>query len=348
MHMTHKDSILLKTLRKEHTSRPPVWFMRQAGRILPRYLALKEKYTFREMMENPKIAAEVTLMPITDLGVDAAILFSDILVIPQALGMDLHFPDSGPLFSTPLISSKKPSQLLSADASKLEYIYAVIDEIIAQKSSHIPLIGFCGSPFTVLLYMLQGLHRKSDFPDAIQFIYQNKRETKKIVEIITELSIEYMRAQIAHGIDMFQLFDTHAGLLPFELYQELILPHVTRFAQEARNTHTPFVFFPKGIGLGFQQITPEHADFVSVDWQTPLSLARTMLHADIGIQGNIDPRMLYSSELELHEYLETYKQFGTKHNDWICNLGHGFMPGLPLERAQQIVQWIKNTDWTEG
>src|SRR5690606_39334002 len=119
--------------------------------------------------------------------------------------------------------------LLSADASKLEYIYAVIDEIIAQKSSHIPLIGFCGSPFTVLLYMLQGLHRKSDFPDAIKFIYQNKRETKKIIEIITELSIEYMRAQIAHGMDMFQLFYTHAGLLPFELYLELILPHVTRF-----------------------------------------------------------------------------------------------------------------------
>ena len=343
--MTNQNSILLKTLRKEHTDRPPVWFMRQAGRILPRYLALKEQYTFREMMENPKIAAEVTLMPVSDLGVDAAILFSDILVIPQALGMDLHFPDSGPIFSTPLLSSKKPSSLLHADASKLDYIYAVIDEIVATKSNETPLIGFCGSPFTVLLYMLQGLHKKSDFPDAIQFIYQNKHETKRLLELITELSITYMLGQIAHGIDMFQLFDTHAGLLPFELYAELVLPHVTQFTRAARDAHMPFVFFPKGIGVGLQQLTPEHGDFVSVDWQTPLPLARTMLHADIGIQGNLDPRMLYASESELANYLESYKDFGTQHNDWLCNLGHGFMPGLPIERAQQIVQWVKTTDW---
>lgn len=343
--MTHQNSILLTTLRKEKTHRPPVWFMRQAGRILPRYLALKEQYNFHEMMEDPKLAAEVTLMPVEDLGVDAAILFSDILVIPQALGMDLKFPDSGPIFTTPLLSSPNPSSLLHTDASKLEYIYKVIDEIIAQKSENTPLIGFCGSPFTVLLYMLQGIHRKSDFPDAIQFIYQHKAETKRLLDKITELSIEYMSQQIAHGIDMFQLFDTHAGLIPFELYKELILPEVTKFVRVAREKNMPFVFFPKGVGAGLQELTPEHGDFVSVDWQTPLPLARTMLHKEIGIQGNLDPRVLYGSEQELYTTLEQYREFGKNNHDWIFNLGHGFMPGLPYERAKQVVQWIQKTDW---
>lgn len=343
--MTNQNAILLQTLRGESTSRPPVWFMRQAGRILPNYLALKQKYTFREMMENPKLGAEVTLMPIADLGVDAAILFSDILVIPQAMGMDLQFPDSGPIFKNPLSEIQNPEKSLKADASKLNYIYAVIDEIIKTKSDDMPLIGFCGSPFTVLLYMLQGLHKKSEFPDAIQFIYQNKAATKNILDQITELSIEYMSQQIAHGIDVFQLFDTHAGLIPFELYQELILPYVEKMAAVAREKQTPFIFFPKGIGAGIGNITPDHCDFMSIDWQTSLETARAMVHPQIGLQGNLDPRILFASQQDIAKALEPYKAFGQQNNNWIFNLGHGFIPGLPYENAKFLVESIKSMEY---
>lgn len=343
--MTNQKSLLLQTLRGQETPRPPVWFMRQAGRILPNYNALKEKYTFHEMMENPKLAAHVTLMPVNDLGVDAAILFSDILVIPQAMGMDLQFPDSGPIFTNPLIAMQNPEKHLHADATKLTYIYTVIDEIVKTKSKETPLIGFCGSPFTVLLYMLQGIHRKSEFPDAIQFIYQNRKSTNAILEQITELSIEYMTQQIEHGIDAFQLFDTHAGLIPFELYKELILPHVQKIAHKAREKNTPFIFFPKGVGVGIADITPDYCDFISIDWQTPLHVARNIVHPKIGLQGNLDPRVLYASQPEIISTLESYKAFGQRNQNWIFNLGHGFLPGLPYENAKFLVDWVKTTDW---
>ena len=343
--MTNSNCLLKRTLRKEKVERPPVWFMRQAGRILPSYLALKEKYTFKQMMEDPKLGAEVTLLPVNDLGVDAAILFSDILVIPQALGMDLHFPDSGPMFSNPLTEVENPSSILKADASKLNYIYDVIDEINRTKSNDTPLIGFCGSPFTVLLYMLQGLHRKSEFPDAIKYIYANKKKTSIILEQITELSIEYMSQQIAREIDMFQLFDTHAGLIPFNLYKELILPQVQKMTKVAKEKSMPFVFFPKGIGAGLSELTPDHGDFVSIDWQTDLQTARNLVNPEIGLQGNLDPRILWASEDEILKTLEHYKEFGANNHDWIFNLGHGFLPSLPVEKAKFIVDWVKTTDW---
>lgn len=342
--MTDTNALLLQTLRGEQTCRPPIWFMRQAGRVLPRYNALKQQYSFKELMEQPRLAAEVTLMPIDDLGVDAAILFSDILVIPQAMGMDLHFPDTGPVFSNPLMLHSRPETLLRSQPEKLEYIYAVIDEIVKIKPNHIPLIGFCGSPFTVLLYMLQGLHGKTEFPDAIQYIYSNVETVKKILHHITELSIEYMRKQIQHGVDVFQLFDTHAGLIPFELYASLILPHVQTMCDAARELHIPFIFFPKGIGVGIQQITPEYCDFLSIDWQTPLHTVRALVHESIGLQGNIDPRILYASPEEITAYLTYYKKFGAAHSKWICNLGHGFMPGLDYSKAVHMVQVLKSSD----
>jgi len=193
--------------------------------------------------------------------------------------------------------------------------------------------------------MLQGLHKKSEFPDAIQFMYQNPQSTNIILDKITELSIEYMSKQIEHGIDVFQLFDTHAGLIPFELYQKIILPHVIKIAAVARDKNTPFIFFPKGIGAGLQQITPDMCDFISIDWQTSIQTARKLVHKEIGLQGNLDPRVLFCSKNEIIEVLETYKNFGKENHNWIFNLGHGFMPGLPYENAKLIVDWVKSTDW---
>lgn len=343
--MTIKDSILIQTLRGEVTSRPPVWFMRQAGRILPSYLELKEKYSFWQMMQNPEVAADVTLLPVYDLDVDAAILFSDILVIPYAMGMGLEFTDEGPVFETPLVSRDNPAGTLKPDPEKLEYIYKVVDAIIKKRPANIPLIGFCGAPLTVMLFMLQGLGRKGDFPDAVKFIYQNPEITTKLIEAITELSIHYAKEQIRHGVEVFQLFDTHAGLLPFDLYQELFLPSTEKIAAAVREENIPFIFFPKGIGTGIGKITPDHCDFLSIDWQTSLSDARKKVHPLIGLQGNLDPRLLYAKPEFITSCLETYKEFGRENTNWIFNLGHGFIPGLPYENARLLVNWVKSTDW---
>ncbi|MDD2305674.1 MAG: uroporphyrinogen decarboxylase [Prolixibacteraceae bacterium] len=339
------NSILLKTLRGEKTERPPVWFMRQAGRVLPSYMKIKEDYTFWQMMQNPEIAAKVTLLPVDDLGVDAGILFSDILVIPHALGMGLEFNDSGPLFDQPLAFRENPLAGLNPDPSKLNYIYEVIDEIIRTKKEETPLIGFCGAPLTVLLFMLQGLGRKGDFPEAIKFIYENKETTKKLIEVVTDLSIVYAQGQIEHGIDVFQLFDTHAGLIPADLYQELFMPATKKIAAAVREKGIPFIFFPKGLGTGIAQITPEDCDYLSIDWQTPLDLARKLVDPKIGLQGNVDPRLLYASQPEIEKALQPYIEFGKNNPNWIFNLGHGFMPGISFENAKFLADWVKRTDW---
>ncbi len=339
------NSILLNTLRGDKTERPPVWFMRQAGRVLPSYIKIKADYTFWQMMQNPEIAAKVTLLPVNDLGVDAGILFSDILVIPHALGMGLEFNDSGPLFEQPLAFRENPLDGLNPDPSKLNYIYEVIDEIIRTKHKDTPLIGFCGAPLTVLLFMLQGLGRKGDFPEAIKFIYQNKETTKKLIDIVTDLSVVYAQGQIEHGIDVFQLFDTHAGLIPADLYHELFMPSTRKMAAAVREKGIPFIFFPKGLGAGIAQITPEDCDYLSIDWQTPLDLARKLVDPKIGLQGNVDPRLLYASQPEIEKALQPYIEFGKNNQNWIFNLGHGFMPGISFENARFLADWVKRTNW---
>ncbi len=338
--------LLLKTLNGEYTERPPVWYMRQAGRVLPSYMAMREKYSFWQMMQDPALGAEVTLWPIKELGVDAAILFSDILVIPYAMGMGLEFTDQGPVFDTPLYEKKSAISVINPDESKLHYIYKVIDKIVQTKPDDIPLIGFCGGPFTVLCYMLEGLSSKDGFPEAIKYMYQHKQEVKALVKEIESLSLRYLKGQVKHGISVFQLFETHAGLIPFELYKELFLPMVKNLAAEARNLNVPFIYFPKDIGLGLKEITPDYCDYISVESQTPLTEARTLIPHDIGLQGNIDPRMLYMNEDEIEKELKKYIEFGNQNQDWIINLGHGFKPGIEFEKIKFMTDYLKNANWT--
>ena len=341
----NEKPLLLKTLSGESTPRPPIWYMRQAGRILPSYLELKKQHSFWQMMRDPDLGATVTLLPVDDLGVDAAILFSDILVVPWAMGMGLEFTDGGPVFETALARRNSPLKGLRPQPEKLEYIYRVITEIKHRKPLHIPLIGFCGGPLTVLCYMLEGIGRDPEFPEAIRFIYNEKMHTGRLVDMITSLSIEYIRGQVRHGIDVFQLFETHGGLVPFELYKKLFLPVVKTITAELRSLKIPFIYFPKDIGLGLKDITPEHCDFLSVDWQTPLRYARELVHRDIGLQGNIDPRLLHAEKHEIEEVLQQYIEFGRDNRDWIINLGHGFKPGLSFEKARWMTGFLKEADW---
>ncbi len=339
------NSIFLNTLNGKPHSRPPVWFMRQAGRVLPNYMKLKENHSFWELMRDPKLAAEVTLMPVHDLGVDAAILFSDILVIPYAMGMGLDFSETGPVFEKPLKDLDISNLKMNPDAGKLDYIYNAIDAIIETRPENTPLIGFCGAPLTVLCYMIQGLGTNHSFPDAINFIYKNKTVTKKLIDAITELSIEYLNRQADHHIDVFQLFETHAGLIPVSLYDELFLPAVKKIARAAKERNVPFIFFPKGLSTGLELLTPEHCDFVSIDWQIGLDKARQLVNPEIGLQGNLDPRLLFAPTDVIEETLQSYIDFGAKNTNWIFNLGHGFMPGISYENALFITNWIKNANW---
>jgi uroporphyrinogen decarboxylase len=337
--------LLLKTMSGEYTPRPPIWYMRQAGRVLPSYLELKRNHSFWHMMKTPDLGAHVTLLPVKELGVDAAILFSDILVIPYAMGMGLEFTDGGPVFEKALSTSNDPLKDLDPQPAKLEYIYRVISAIREIKPAAIPLIGFCGGPLTVLCYMLEGTSKNNDFPEAVKFIYRDKKCTRRLIDLLLEITLEYIRGQIKHGIDVFQLFETHAGLIPFELYRELFLPSVKIIAGELRDQKIPFIFFPKDAGTGISEITPDHCDFLSIDWQTPLQHARKSVDPEIGLQGNIDPRILYSGKGEIEKELNKYIKFGKNNQNWIFNLGHGFKPGIPVENVRFMTEFLKEAEW---
>lgn len=340
------NSILLDTLKGKETTRPPVWYMRQAGRVLPNYMALKEKHSFWQMMQSKELAAEVTLLPVHDLGVDAAILFSDILVIPYAMGMGLEFTDKGPVFDSPLKDIENPFANFNPQPEKLDYIYDAIGEILKTRPKNTPLIGFCGAPLTVLTFMIQGLGSRSNFQDAIIYFFKEKEKTKKLIEIITELSIDYALNQIKKGVEVFQLFETNAGLIPNELYFELFMPAVRKIAARVRETGTPFIFFPKGIGMGIKEINRDVCDFVSIDWQTPIREARKLVDKEVGLQGNIDPRLLFADKKAIETELNKYLDFGRKNKNWIFNLGHGFLPKTPFENAKFVTDWVKAQDWS--
>ena len=336
------DSIFLSTLKGKKNHRPPVWFMRQAGRILPSYRKLKESHNFYDMMKDVNLATEVTLLPIHDLGVDSAILFSDILVIPDALGLELIFTKNGPKFANAL--NEKNNVVLNYKPEKLNYIYNNIANTVKNKNNT-PLIGFCGGPLTTFLFMFRGDESKKGFKDAIKYFYNNRPESIKIIEQITEASIDYVKNQVKSGIECFQLFETYCGSIPYELYTELILPHSKKILNAASEMNCPTIFFPKDYSLGLKVINKEICDFVSIDWHMSLENARKLVDDNVGIQGNMDPRIFYYDDHKIESYLESLTDFGKNNHDWIFNLGHGFLPDINYKKVQNTVKWIKEKNW---
>ncbi len=334
----------MKTLNGEKTSRPPVWFMRQAGRILPNYMKLKETYSFHELMNDKNLASQVTLMPIKDLNVDAAILFSDILVIPHALGLDVEFKKTGPIFNNPLNYNSKATNL-EFDPNKLDYIYDNIDQVIKDKNPDTPLIGFCGGPLTVFLFMFKSEGSKDHMKKAIKFLYEKRKESTEILELITKSSIEYVKGQCKSGINVFQLFETYCGSIPCELYADLILPYSKRILNAAKEEDCPTIFFPKDFGHGMNLINKDICDFISVDWHTSINYARNIIDKKVGIQGNMDPRIFYQDYEQIEAYLNSLTNFGSQNFDWIFNLGHGFLPDINHEKVKFAIDWIKDKNW---
>ncbi|MFC1585788.1 uroporphyrinogen decarboxylase [Fibrobacterota bacterium] len=339
------SSLFIDTLKGKKRERPPVWFMRQAGRCLPSYNKLRETYSFMELMEDPKLAAEVTLLPVHELGVDAAILFSDILVIPQALGMELAFTSDGPKFGTALKDLVRPEEALQPDPRRLSHVYAAIEEIKKTKPRDIPLIGFCGGPLTVFCYMVQGLGSNHQFPDALKMIHEEEQTAQSLLNTITDISIEYALHQVQHGIQAFQLFETWAGLLPSQLYFNLILPHAKKILDAVRGNGIPVIFFPRLMGDAITELTSAVTDCISLDQQMSLKTIRDSADPALVLQGNLDPELLLKEWNTIEPTLKSLGEFGRKNHNWIFNLGHGVMPATSSATLKRIVGWVKEYDW---
>ena len=338
--------LYLDAARCLETSRPPIWIMRQAGRYMPVYRALRDRYGFMEMIHNPELAATVTMQPIEAFGPDAAILFSDILVVAEALGQTLTFVEKkGPVLTPPLLSTAGPSVLRDpADAlSRLAYVPEAIRIIRQRLPQETALIGFAGAPFTVACYMMEG-GSSPDLKATKQRMVIDPEAFRESLERVTIVTIGYLKSQVDAGVHALQLFDTWAGLLSWEDFQVWILPFVSRIIAElkAYSPQVPMTYFCKGMG-GFYPLALAMApDVLGCDWQSDIvGIKKHIGTRPIAVQGNLDPMLLYAPPEVLRERANRLIDALRPYTGHIFNLGHGILPDMSPEQVKVLIDTVK-------
>lgn len=335
-----KNKLLLKALNGELTERVPVWMMRQAGRYLPEYMVLKNKYSFFERVKNPELACEITLQPIDIIGTDAAIIFSDILVVPEAMGLEVQMVENkGPLLPSPIKSENDLKRITIPDVKdKLHYMAVSLSLTKKELNNRVPLIGFAGAPFTILCYMVQGKGSKG-FEEAKAFCYSQPDTAKKLLQMITDTTISYLEMQIESGADCVQVFDSWAGVLSADDFKTWALPYIKQIS-ESVSAKAPVIVFAKGAWYGLEEMSKIKASALGVDWCIEPKFARQFAGNNITLQGNFDPSKLLSPIPEIrNEVRKMMSAFG-KHR-YIANLGHGILPNVPVSHAKAFVDAVK-------
>ncbi len=336
-----KNDLLLKTLRKEKVSRPPVWMMRQAGRYLPQYIELRKKYDFFTRVQTPELACEITLQPVDIIGVDAAIIFCDILVIPQALGMTVSMEEGkGPLLPNTIKTLNDIENLDEEGITeKLDYVLKALTLTKKELNNRVPLIGFAGAPFTLLCYMIEGKGSKG-FEKAKAFCFAQPELAHRLLSKITRATISYLKGQAQAGADVVQVFDSWSGLLSPDDFDRFASPYLIQIA-DALAPHVPVILFPKGSSYALRSLSQHQSvSGIGIDWSIQPEVARHESQNKVVLQGNFDPSKLSMSPIEIKkEVTKMIKAFGVQ--SYIANLGHGILPHIPVDHAKAFVDAVK-------
>lgn len=336
-----KNDLFLRALRGETVERPPVWMMRQAGRYLPDFIKLREKYDFFTRCRTPELAADITVMPIRQVGTDAAILFSDILVVPQAMGIEVEMkPNFGPFVPHPIRTPEMVDALLPRDAKEeLKYVYDAIKVTREMLDNEVPLIGFAGSPWTILCYVVEGKGSKT-FDTAKGFCFEQPEAAKKLLQKITDITIDYLLEKVKAGVDAVQIFDSWGGLLSPQDYKEFSLPYINQITAKLKE-HVPVIVFGKGCWFALEDYALSGASALGVDWTLSPQMARKITGNQITLQGNFDPARLLSPIPVIQKMVkEMIDAFGK--DQYIANLGHGILPNVPVDHAKAFVDAVKS------
>ena len=335
-----KNDLLLKALRGEQVERPPVWMMRQAGRYLPDYIKLREKYDFFTRVQTPELATEITLQPVDQVGVDAAIIFSDILVIPQAMGLEVLMEEGrGPLLPKTINTEKDIIELNTSNAEHhLKYVLDALSLTKKELNSRVPLIGFAGAPWTIFCYMVEGKGSKT-WDRAKQFAYTKPLLAHNLLQKITSITIDYLKAQAKAGADTVQVFDSWAGSLSPEDFSVYAEPYLKQIG-EALKGEIPVILFPKGSWYALSSLSKTGVSGIGIDWTISPSTARKLSGNSITLQGNFDPAKLLAPIPNIKKWVnEMINQFGAQ--NYIANLGHGITPNVPVDHARSFVEAVK-------
>ncbi len=335
-----QNDLILRAARGQQVERVPVWMMRQAGRILAEYRAVREKAgSFIQLATTPELAAEVTIQPVDILGVDAAIIFSDILVVPEAMGLPYVMEEKvGPIFPNTIHSMADVEKLRVANPEEeLKYVLDAIKIVKSELNGRVPLIGFAGAPFTLLCYMIEGRGSKT-FSKAKKALYSEPELSHALLQKITDTTIAYLKAQIAAGANLVQIFDSWAGILSPEQYRIYSLPYIAQICDAI--TEVPVTVFAKGAFFAREDMGKLNCDVVGLDWNMDIAESRKLVGDSKTLQGNLDPCVLYSSFDEIKKHTRSMiQQFGTQ--KYIANLGHGVYPDTNPDKVKCFIDTVK-------
>jgi uroporphyrinogen decarboxylase len=337
----YQNDLILRAAKGEQVERVPVWLMRQAGRILPEYKAVRAKAkNFIEFVKNPEMAAEVTIQPVDILNVDAAIIFSDILVIPEAMGLPYQMIEAkGPFFEKTIKTQSDIDALHIADANDLNYVIKAIELSKKGLNNRVPLIGFAGAPWTIMAYMVEGNGSKT-FSQAKKLMYQEPALAHQLLEKITQSTILYLKAQIAAGADMIQIFDSWAGVLGNDQYTAFSLQYISKIC-DAISPLVPVTVFAKDAHFALANMSKLNCNTIGLDWTINPQDARIIVGSQKTLQGNADPCLLYADEKTIEqEAKKMVNAFGKQR--YIANLGHGLYPDLDKNKVKFFIDCIKS------
>ena len=335
-----KNDLYLRALRGESVSRPPVWMMRQAGRYLPEFIALRDKYDFFTRCQTPELASEITVQPIRRFGMDAAILFSDILVVPQAMNIPFEMKAGlGPYLPNPIRSQKDVDNTFVPDIKdSLGYVMEAIKMTKEMLNDEVPLIGFAGSPWTVFCYCVQGQGSKT-FDKAKEFCFTQPIAAHQLLQKITDTTIAYLKEKVKAGVNAVQIFDSWGGMLSPVDYQEFSWKYIQQII-DALHEEAPVIAFGKGCWFALEEMANSNASALGVDWTVSPKIARELTHNKITLQGNMDPSRLLSPPAEIKRIVnQMIREFGK--DKYIVNLGHGILPNIPVENAKAFIDAVK-------
>ncbi|MTI88104.1 MAG: uroporphyrinogen decarboxylase [Balneolaceae bacterium] len=334
-----QNTLLLDVLNGKETERPPVWMMRQAGRYLPEYMEIKRKYSFFERVKTPELACEITIQPIDIVGTDAAILFSDILVLIECLDVEVQLkPGFGPYLPDPIRSAEQVNKLnIKPAEEQLSYVYDALTLTRKTLGGRVPLIGFAGAPWTLFCYLVEGQGSKT-FSTAKSFLFSEPEAAHKLLQVMTEQTIRYFHSQVKAGAQVLQLFESWAAALGPDDFKQHALPYLQQIAAE--DYGVPLIIFCKDAEWSYPLFADTNVSGFGISWGCTPEDARNFAGGKT-VQGNYDPSKLLSTPERIREETKAMiRRFG--HSNYIANLGHGILPNVPVENAKAFVDTIKN------
>tara|TARA_B100000945_G_scaffold150670_1_gene120859 strand:+ start:6825 stop:7862 length:1038 start_codon:yes stop_codon:yes gene_type:complete len=341
-----KDSKFLSALNLKSNSIPPVWFMRQAGRYLPEYRKVRKNYSnFLDMCKEPKTCAELALQPIERFNLDASILFSDILTIPDALNLGLDFHEGeGPKFSNPISSADDINNLNAFDVNSLDYVFKAVEETKNLIPTTLPLIGFCGSPWTLAAYSIEGGGSK-DFKKTKTFMAENLSALHDFLEILSDACYQYLKQQVLSGVNALQIFDSWADLLSENELDLFSLRYTKKITQKLKNDpvtkHIPIILFEKSPKKDIKDLVFNDLSCISLHWNSDIRILSKRLKNDIAIQGNLDPKVLSESDEIIQEEVQKICSIMKEYPGFIFNLGHGITPDIEPAKVEVMIKAIR-------